>query len=78
MFAHRSDASKVALTALVGFGRAQGVTQIDCQQNTAHLATLGAAEIPRGVFTVGVQEAITKAALPWHFDPLYWNLILDT
>jgi leucyl/phenylalanyl-tRNA--protein transferase len=78
MFAHRSDASKLALAALVGFCRAQGVAAIDCQQNTAHLATLGAAEMPRSAFIANVQEAITKAPPAWHFDPLYWNLILDT
>jgi leucyl/phenylalanyl-tRNA--protein transferase len=78
MFAHRSDASKLALAALVSFCRAQGVAWIDCQQNTRHLATLGADEIPRSVFVAGVQEAIAQAPRAWHFDPLYWNLILDT
>jgi leucyl/phenylalanyl-tRNA--protein transferase len=78
MFAHRSDASKLSLAALVGFCHAQGVKRIDCQQNTGHLATLGAAEIPRSAFVFGVQEAIAQAPLAWHFDPLYWNPILDT
>ena len=41
MFAHATDASKIALAALVGLCRHQGVALIDCQQNTRHLASLG-------------------------------------
>jgi leucyl/phenylalanyl-tRNA--protein transferase len=50
MFAHRTDASKIALAALVAWCRSQGVNLIDCQQNTQHLASLGAHEIPRADF----------------------------
>ena len=45
MFSHASNASKIALAALVAFCRAHGIALIDCQQNTAHLASLGAREI---------------------------------
>ena len=34
MFAHRTDASKIALAALVAFCRANGIPMIDCQQAT--------------------------------------------
>lgn len=78
MFAHRTDASKLALAALVAFCRSQGVAMIDCQQNTPHLASMGAGEIPRARFVTGVQEAITQTPLLWHFDTLYWRHILDT
>ena len=78
MFANRTDASKIALAALVAFCRAQGVTLIDCQQNTSHLASMGAAEIPRTVFVDQVQHARVQPPLPWHFDPLYWNHILGS
>jgi hypothetical protein len=47
MFARRTDASKIALAALVALCGAQGAGWIDCQQNTAHLASLGAQEIDR-------------------------------
>jgi leucyl/phenylalanyl-tRNA---protein transferase len=47
MFSHRTDASKIALAALVAFCRAHGVAWIDCQQNTGHLASLGAHEVSR-------------------------------
>ncbi len=50
MFSHRTDASKIALAALVAFCRSVGITLIDCQQNTAHLASMGGHEIPRTQF----------------------------
>ncbi len=58
MFAHAPDASKVALVRLVERLRAGGVRVIDCQQATAHLASLGAREIPRKAFAQLVQESI--------------------
>ena len=78
MFAHRTDASKLALAALVCFCRAQGVTFIDCQQNTGHLASLGACEMPRAQFASQVKIAITHAPPLWHFDALYWQHLMDT
>lgn len=75
MFAHRTDASKIALSALVGFCRAQGMDLIDCQQNTSHLASLGAAELPRPDFVAAVAERIARPSAEWHFSPLYWELI---
>jgi leucyl/phenylalanyl-tRNA---protein transferase len=77
MFAHRTDASKLALAALVGFCRKQGVELIDCQQNTRHLASLGASEMPRAAFVQRVQKAIAMGPLDWRFEPLYWDHILD-
>ncbi|MDB5820176.1 MAG: aat [Rhizobacter sp.] len=50
MFSHRTDASKIALSALVAFCRENAVELIDCQQNTSHLASMGAHEVPRSVF----------------------------
>ncbi len=76
MFAHRSDASKIALSALVALCRAQGLDHIDCQQNTAHLAFLGAAEMARPAFAAMVSERVDAQPAQWHFDPLYWSEIL--
>jgi leucyl/phenylalanyl-tRNA--protein transferase len=76
MFAHRTDASKLALAALVAFCRAQGIAMIDCQQNTRHLASLGAAEIPRSAFAAHVAASATRPAPRWAFEPLYWNQLL--
>ena len=50
MFSRATDASKVALVALVGELRARGFPMIDCQQRTALLASLGAREIARRQF----------------------------
>jgi leucyl/phenylalanyl-tRNA--protein transferase len=50
MFAHETDASKVALAHLVALARRAGMPMIDCQQETAHLASLGARPIPRAEF----------------------------
>ena len=58
MFTREPDASKVALVRLVERLRAQDCRLIDCQQATAHLASLGAREIPRAEFAMRVQESI--------------------
>jgi len=50
MFARAIDASKVALAHLVQLMRARGAPLIDCQMETAHLASLGARPIPRAEF----------------------------
>lgn len=77
MFAHNPDASKIALAALVAFCRQTGVTAIDCQQNTAHLASLGATEVPRKAFLAHIQQTQGDSPLDWRFTPLYWNHILS-
>lgn len=69
MFAHRTDASKIALAALCGFLESHGVTMIDCQQETDHLASLGAEPIPRADFVAHVRTAASQPAIdPWRFD----------
>ena len=50
MFSRETDASKVALVALVGELRERGCPMIDCQQRTPLLASLGGREIPRRQF----------------------------
>lgn len=50
MFSLAADASKVALAYLVRYLLSRGVSWIDCQQETPHLASLGARPIPRTVF----------------------------
>ena len=77
MFTRIPDASKIALAALVAFGRNKQVPIIDCQQNTGHLASLGAAEISRDHFLKHMGAAQAHPIAHWQFDPLYWNSILD-
>ena len=73
MFALQTDASKIALSALVAFAKQHGITWIDCQQNTKHLAFLGAHEIPQAAFLQSVDKAVTQTAPTWEFLPLYWK-----
>lgn len=58
MFARVTDGSKVALAYLVHFLRQHGVELIDCQQETGHLASLGARPIPRKDFIAHLQKNI--------------------
>ncbi|MFO1194272.1 MAG: leucyl/phenylalanyl-tRNA--protein transferase [Rhodoferax sp.] len=76
MFSLQPDASKIALAGLVAFCRVHGIPQIDCQQNTPHLASLGAAEMDRAAFLARSQAAQAEAGPAWQFDPLYWHAIL--
>ncbi len=50
MFHTMTDASKVAFVRLVEFCKAHGFRLIDAQQETEHLASLGARPIPRGEY----------------------------
>jgi leucyl/phenylalanyl-tRNA--protein transferase len=63
MFALVTDASKIALAYLVHFLKSQGVTMIDCQQETSHLASLGAAPISRTAFISHMKKAIEQDAI---------------
>ena len=73
MFTRTTDASKIALAALVCFCRHHGVGLIDCQQNTRHLASLGAREVSRAEFLNRIRLARQESSPRWHFDPLYWS-----
>ncbi|MCM2132050.1 leucyl/phenylalanyl-tRNA--protein transferase [Larsenimonas rhizosphaerae] len=50
MFSREADASKCALTYLVAQGMPRGLTLIDCQMHSNHLASLGARLIARDNF----------------------------
>lgn len=72
MFARVSNASKIALAYLVHFLRSQEVTMIDCQQQTAHLASLGAEPISRAEFISRMNTAIRLPAITdWQPLPLF-------
>ena len=70
MFARVSDASKVALVALARQLQHWGFGVIDCQMNTAHLASLGARDIPRAEFTRRLRELVHYAPVPvpWRLE----------
>ncbi len=74
MFAWATDASKVALAALVAFCRAHGVACIDCQQNTGHLASLGAHEVARAAFERHLAGATAEPEIAdWTYDARLWR-----
>ena len=67
MFARETDASKVAFAAAVGFFETRAIELIDCQVPTAHLASLGAIEIPRADFLKKLEQLTARASDvgPW-------------
>lgn len=76
MFALKTNASKLALAALICLCKKEQISLIDCQQNTRHLASLGAKTIPLEEFSVHVDRAKNTANLSWKFDALYWNQLM--
>jgi leucyl/phenylalanyl-tRNA--protein transferase len=74
MFARRTDASKIALAGLVCFCRAHGIALVDCQQNTSHLASLGAREIPRAAFERHLALVVGEPPVrDWTYDRSLWT-----
>lgn len=67
MFSRAKDCSKLALAALCTWCYDHGVTLIDCQQETAHLHSLGAKPIRRAAFLGHLASASAQQ------DPWLWN-----
>jgi len=63
MFSRVSEASKVALLALVTVLRGGGFRLLDIQWVTGHLAKFGAVEVRRGHYLGRLREAIPVAAV---------------
>jgi len=70
MFSHQTDASKIALAALTAWCEQHQVEMIDCQQETAHLDSLGGAPISRDEFLAHLQNVLKQSniEIPWKFD----------
>ncbi|MGE5028008.1 MAG: leucyl/phenylalanyl-tRNA--protein transferase [Betaproteobacteria bacterium] len=70
MFSRQTDASKLAFVYLVRQLQRWGFGMIDCQMKTAHLASLGAHEIPRSEFSEKLAKLVKFPGLTgvWHFD----------
>jgi len=76
MFSHRTDASKIALAALVAFCRARGVPMIDCQQATRHLLSLGGRQIPRAEFEARLTPRLGEPEISdWSYDAKHWAVL---
>ena len=70
------EGKAIDFAALVGWCLHNGINRIDCQQNTRHLASLGAREIARSEF-VQPLGALTNLASPkWDFAPVYWQQLI--
>lgn len=63
MFHRRSDASKVALVALVERLGTGGGVLLDVQWRTPHLGSLGAIEVPRSEYLELVADAVARPQL---------------
>ena len=72
MFTSFQDGSKLALAALVMLLQAQGFTMIDCQQQTDHLALMGAKPIPRTLYLEHIQDLCGRTPPDWSSCQLYW------
>jgi len=70
MFSREPDASKVALVRLVRQLQQWGFGLIDCQMETAHLASMGARTMPRETFVSRLAELVNlpHEPGPWTFD----------
>lgn len=76
MFSHVSNASKIALCALVGFCRHEAMPMIDCQQQTPHLASLGAKPVERSTFLIEVSALTSHPSPLWQFEAKHWDTVL--
>jgi leucyl/phenylalanyl-tRNA--protein transferase len=62
MFSRATDASKVALAALVERLRSRGYSLLDTQWTTAHLRQFGAQDIPRREYMARLRRALEAEA----------------
>ena len=70
MFCKRTDASKIALNALVIWLRKNGGQLIDCQQETSHLSRMGGRTISALNFKRISKKLMDLQVLPWKRKPL--------
>jgi leucyl/phenylalanyl-tRNA--protein transferase len=70
MFSRVADASKIALVRLARQLQRWEFGLIDCQMETAHLASLGARTMPRAAFVARLAELVNLPHRPgpWIFD----------
>jgi leucyl/phenylalanyl-tRNA--protein transferase len=75
MFTEVADASKIAFVTLVRQLERWGFALVDCQVYTQHLASLGAATIPRKEFTTILDRECWPPghSQPWAFDTVPVN-----
>jgi len=67
-----ADGSKIALAALVALLVREGFTMIDCQQQTEHLALMGARPIPRQRYLEKIDVLCRLSPPDWSTCQLDW------
>jgi leucyl/phenylalanyl-tRNA--protein transferase len=74
MFSRATDASKVAFVHAVRFLEARGFELIDCQVASAHLASLGARDLPRPRFLRSLERLCEppRSTETWDADFAAW------
>ena len=75
MFTTVSDGSKIALACWARYLQAHGGQWIDCQQVTAHLASLGASPMPRAAYFEGSTRLMHAQKLDWQAMCAQTNLL---
>lgn len=70
MFSRKTDASKIALVALVEALRARGFELLDTQWLTPHLQSFGGREMPRDEYLRRLKEALGPVDGGFHPPPL--------
>lgn len=65
MFSRADNGSKIALFWLTRFMTAQGLPMLDCQVGSPHLASLGAAGLPRAQFIEAIRPLCATSAPRW-------------
>lgn len=71
MFSRVSDSSKIALVYLVRLLEHMQIRHIDCQQETRHLASMGARPVRRADFLACLEEAMSHPTPTWPSGQLY-------
>lgn len=71
MFTLTPDSSKIALVYLVRLLQGLQIHHIDCQQETRHLATMGARPIRRDAFLELLEDAMRHPTPKWRRGQIY-------
>tara|TARA_B100000575_G_scaffold292936_1_gene302767 strand:- start:2645 stop:3379 length:735 start_codon:yes stop_codon:yes gene_type:complete len=75
MFFRKANTSKIALITLSKWLQNHGGLLIDCQQETAHLASMGAAPTSNKIFMDQMKIMIENPPLPWFEEPISEELL---
>ena len=73
MFTRVTDGSKIALAHLVAFARSVDIPMLDCQQQTGHLASMGARAIPRDDFIERITGLVDRPPPTAWPETLVWR-----